>query len=108
MQRPIKARWESAVETFQAVTEQESLFDTLLLCDTKNAKIERRFQVLLDTVEYDRPLDKGNRALRLGGAWMPVCDRQHRRNGRAWILSKKLSEFLREETGGGMEVDQHW
>ena len=42
MQIPIKARWESAVEAFQAVTEQESLFDTFLLCDTKNAKRERR------------------------------------------------------------------
>lgn len=38
MQIPIKARWESAVEALQAVTEQESLFDTFLLCGTKNAK----------------------------------------------------------------------
>jgi hypothetical protein len=26
----------------------------------------------------------------------------------AWLLLKKLLELLREEAGGGMEVDKHW
>jgi hypothetical protein len=46
--------------------------------------------------------------LRFGWTWMSVCDWQQGRIGTVWVLLKKLLEFLMEETGGGMKVDQHW
>ncbi len=46
--------------------------------------------------------------MRCGGARMPVRRWRQGMIDTAWVLLKKLLEFLMEETRGGMEVDQHW
>ena len=38
--------------------------------------------------------------LRFGRALMPVCHRHQGMSGTAWVLLKKLLEFLIEETSG--------
>ena len=64
--------------------------------------------MLNDAAYHGWPFDSRNSVLRFGRAWMPVCDWQQGKIGSAWVLLKTLLEFLREETRGGMEVDEHW
>ncbi len=69
----------------------------------------QRFLVLNDPAEYCRPLLRRDLVARFGRTGMPMAGWWQRSDtGPIKLMLEHLLEVLREETGRGMEVDEHW
>jgi hypothetical protein len=67
------------------------------------------FLILHDATEHRWPFFSRNPIAGFCGTWMAFGEWQHRSiTCTSLIVLKKLLEFLKEQTRGGMKVEKHW